>query len=198
MTQEANPAAVTTSDIRGTALIVLGVILILVFSSINHGLRDSLSIDELSALWRRPSWLSYFFFLTAATFGVYLISDVLAKVSKNRASLDSLPSPELPTTRFGRASPGANGSAIAEYWGKGKWIFKYARGTFQHYENIILRHMEAMLSRTSESRVQWFEGIGWAVCGGSLAGLCIIFTKAVVKITWLPGHPVSFSYHTPI
>lgn len=169
----------------------MGVILILVFSSINHGLRDSLTIDELSRLWRRPSWLSYFFFLTAATYGVYLISDVLAKVSKNRASFDSLPSPELPTARsFGRSSPGVNGSAVAKYWSKAKWIHRYAKAKHKHYENIILRYIEEKLSRASDARVQWFEGIGWAVCGGSLAGLCIIFTKAVVKITWLPGHPV--------
>lgn len=38
--------AVTTSDIRGTALIVFGVILIVVFSSINHGLRQDLPIEE--------------------------------------------------------------------------------------------------------------------------------------------------------
>lgn len=36
----------TTSDIRGTALIVFGVILIVVFSSINHGLKQELSVSE--------------------------------------------------------------------------------------------------------------------------------------------------------
>lgn len=38
--------AVTQSDIRGTGLIVLGVILIVIFSSINHGLKQELDIDE--------------------------------------------------------------------------------------------------------------------------------------------------------
>jgi hypothetical protein len=39
-------AAVTATDIRGTAVIILGVILILVFSSINHGLQQGLNIER--------------------------------------------------------------------------------------------------------------------------------------------------------
>ena len=38
--------AVTATDIRGTAVIVLGVILIMVFSSINHGLQQAISIER--------------------------------------------------------------------------------------------------------------------------------------------------------
>jgi hypothetical protein len=39
-------SAVTSTDIRGTAVIVLGVILIMVFSSINHGLQQAISIER--------------------------------------------------------------------------------------------------------------------------------------------------------
>lgn len=39
-------SAVTKSDINGTAVVVLGVILILIFSSINHGLQQSLPVDR--------------------------------------------------------------------------------------------------------------------------------------------------------
>lgn len=38
--------AVTATDIRGTAVIVMGVILIMVFSSINHGLQQSISLER--------------------------------------------------------------------------------------------------------------------------------------------------------
>jgi hypothetical protein len=38
--------AVTKTDINGTAVIILGVILILVFSSINHGLSQGLNIQR--------------------------------------------------------------------------------------------------------------------------------------------------------
>jgi hypothetical protein len=51
--------------------------------------------------------------------------------------------------------------------------------------------MEITFSRTDDARIIWLQGIGWAVAGGSLAGLCLVFTKAVVKIFYNPGHPVS-------
>jgi hypothetical protein len=52
--------------------------------------------------------------------------------------------------------------------------------------------MEITFSRTDDARIIWLQGIGWAVAGGSLAGLCLVFTKAVVKIFYNPGHPVSW------
>lgn len=36
-----------------------------------------------------------------------------------------------------------------------------------------------MLERTNDERVRYMQGIGWAVVGGSLAGGCLVFTKAV-------------------
>lgn len=50
--------------------------------------------------------------------------------------------------------------------------------------------MEVAFSRAGDARLIWLEGIGWAVAGGSLAGLCLVFTKAIVKIVGNPGHPV--------
>jgi hypothetical protein len=40
----------------------------------------------------------------------------------------------------------------------------------------------------------WLEGMAWAAAGGSLAGLCLVFTKGVVKIFFNRGHPVSLSW----
>ena len=47
-------SAVTATDIRGTAVIVLGVILIMVFSSINHGLQQSISMERYVPLGSSP------------------------------------------------------------------------------------------------------------------------------------------------
>lgn len=61
--------------------------------------------------------------------------------------------------------------------------------------------MEVTFSRTDDARLVWLEGIGWAVAGGSLAGLCLVFTKAIVKIFGNPGHPVSDThppFETPL
>jgi hypothetical protein len=53
----------------------------------------------------------------------------------------------------------------------------------------VVEKMES--TRASDARLLWLEGIAWAVAGGSLAGLCLVFTKAVVKLLANPGHPVS-------
>ncbi|BEI83663.1 hypothetical protein CcaverHIS002_0402670 [Cutaneotrichosporon cavernicola] len=166
---------VTQSDIRGTLFIVLGVILIVIFSSINHGLKQELTVDELSALWSRGSWLSYFFVLIFATWVVYLVGDLLHKVAKQRASFSPLPSPTM--GRGSRPLPALN-------------FFQRALAQWRGWESIVLGHLERLLQRTQDARVQWLEGIFFASCGGSLAGLCLVFTKAIVKIMWGDGHPL--------
>ncbi|KAL0250399.1 hypothetical protein I308_102572 [Cryptococcus tetragattii IND107] len=154
---------VTTSDIRGTAVIILGVILIIVFSSINHGLQQSLSIERLNSLWSRPAWLAYF------------IMSLLA----SRASFSPLASPslELPTSRSSSPNP-----LVKSY--------KKLTGIWGKFERFAVGKLEVVFQRTDDAKVTWLQGIGWAVAGGSLAGLCLVFTKAVVKIMWLPGHPL--------
>ncbi|WWD15965.1 hypothetical protein CI109_100389 [Kwoniella shandongensis] len=169
---------VTPTDIRGTAVIIVGVILIIVFSSINHGLIQSLDITRLNSLWTRGSWIAYFIFIILFTSFVYLLSNLLAAFLASRASFSPLPSPslELPTSR--PKSPNAI---------KG-FFQKIGRGQ-KKIESIALRRMESMFQRTDDARLIWLQGIGWAVTGGSLAGLCLVFTKAVVKLFGLAGHP---------
>ena len=171
--------AVTATDIRGTAVIVLGVILILVFSSINHGLSQSVTISELNGYWTRPSWLAYFVLLIIFTSSTYIVSNLLARLLASRASYSPLPSPnvELPTSRPRTPHP------ITAFFSR--WV-----AGWKSLENKVLTQLENVFVRTHDARIVWLQGIGWAVAGGSLAGVCLVFTKAVVKIFWLPGHPV--------
>lgn len=171
--------AVTSTDINGTAVIVLGVILILIFSSINHGLSQTIDIPTLNELWTRASWLAYYVFLILFTGTTYFISHLLAALLASRASYSPLPSP---TIQIGSRAP-APGNAVKVLAGK-VW------GSWKTFEGKVLRRMEGMFSRTEDSRLVWLQGIGWSVCGGSLAGLCLVFTKVIVKIFGLPGHPV--------
>lgn len=130
---------------------------------------------RLSALWSRGSWLSYFFVLVFATWAVYLVGDMLHKVAKQRASFSPLPSPVL--GRGSRPPLALN-------------FFQRVMAKWRSAESTILGHLERLLQRTDDARVSWMEGIFFASCGGSLAGLCLVFTKAIVKIMWGPGHPV--------
>ncbi|KAK8869760.1 hypothetical protein IAR55_000328 [Kwoniella newhampshirensis] len=169
---------VTPTDIRGTAVIIVGVILIIVFSSINHGLIQSLDIDRLNSLWTRGSWIAYFIFIILFTSFVYLLSNLLAAFLASRASFSPLPSPtlELPTSK--PKEPNAF---------KG-FFLRITKGR-KRIENFALRRMESLFQRTDDARLIWLQGIGWAVTGGSLAGLCLVFTKAAVKLFGLSGHP---------
>ena len=171
---------VTSTDIRGTVVIVLGVILILIFSSINHGLSQSISIDQLSTLWTRAAWLAYFSLLIVFTGTTYFVSHLLAALLASRASFSPLASPDsaFPTSRLKPVNP------MKAFWMK-TW------GRWKSFDVGVLKRAEKVFARTDDARIIWLQGIGWAVAGGSLAGVCLVFTKAVVKIFWLPGHPVS-------
>lgn len=170
---------VTTSDIRGTAVIILGVILIIVFSSINHGLQQSLSIERLNSLWSRPAWLAYFIVVVLFTASAYIVSLLLQSLLSSRASFSPLASPslELPVSRSSSPNPFVK-------------TYRKLTGNWGKFERFAVGKLEVIFQRTDDVKVTWLQGIGWAVAGGSLAGLCLVFTKAVVKIMWLPGHPV--------
>nr|XP_018263783.1 uncharacterized protein I303_03656 [Kwoniella dejecticola CBS 10117]OBR85941.1 hypothetical protein I303_03656 [Kwoniella dejecticola CBS 10117] len=170
---------VTPTDIQGTIIIILGVILIIIFSSINHGLTQSLDVERLNSLWSRAAWLFYFLFIVLFTASTYLVSSLFASVLASRASFSPLPSPtlELPTSR--PRSP----NAIMGFFGR---ISK----TNKKLESAAVRRLEVWFGRTDDARLTWLQGMGWAVTGGSLAGLCLVFTKAAVKLFGLPGHPL--------
>jgi len=124
--------------------------------------------------------------LLAATFGTYVVADLLDKVLRSRASFSPLPSPTmgLPTSR--RPPPESRFAGC-----KRPFVAIYTR--WKAAENYTLTKLERVLARSDDTRVMWLEGVSWAVAGGSLAGLCLVFTKGVVKIFFLPGHPVSLT-----
>ncbi|ODO11605.1 hypothetical protein I350_00387 [Cryptococcus amylolentus CBS 6273] len=170
---------VTATDIRGTAVIIIGVILIIVFSSINHGLIQSLPIERLNFLWSRGAWIAYFIFIILFTASTYIVSSLFKTLLRSRASFSPLPSPslELPTSR----SPSSPNFIVKFY--------QTIKGTWERFERMAVGRLEILFQRTGDERVVWLQGIGWGVAGGSLAGLCLVFTKAAVKMMGLPGHP---------
>ena len=56
---------------------------------------------------------------------------------------------------------------------------KIAWAKWRSVREMVLARMERMFERTDDARLRYMQGIGWAVCGGSLAGGCLVFTKAV-------------------
>lgn len=54
-----------------------------------------------------------------------------------------------------------------------------------HIESGLLwvkQKLEAWTAAQDDTQIAWTLGIGWACCGGGLAGMCLVFAKAAVKL----------------
>lgn len=158
---------VTSTDIYGTIIIVFGVIGIVLFGSINSGLSSDMNVTRLNRLWGRGGWLSFFFIMTAALVIVYIWVSQLDAILANRADITSVPfSGERGSRQQGRSRTGPMlyiATLHAKYTGILEWLYdKLERWTSTH----------------SDKQIAWTLGIGWACCGGGLAGGTLVFAKA--------------------
>ncbi|OCH88999.1 hypothetical protein OBBRIDRAFT_794662 [Obba rivulosa] len=156
---------VTNYDIYGTIVVILGVIGIVAFGSINSGLGEETNAKHLTYLWTRGNWLAFFFFMSAALILLSIFTSQLDRVLAARAELvpESELSPKLGSTMQ----------------------VGYVRRAFAAWDNTMawLRDkLEVWTATHDDKRIAWTLGIGWACCGGGLAGGCLVFAKAAVKL----------------
>ncbi|QRW21478.1 Magnesium transporter NIPA [Rhizoctonia solani] len=153
------------TDIYGTVVVVLGVCGIVAFGSINSGLESDMDIARLSALWGRGGWLLFFILMSTALTIVFFCTSILDAVLSARSDLSALPAGSAanrqpaPTTVIGKA----RFKCISwEYW--------------------LRDLLERWTASRDDNMLAWTLGIGWACVGGGLAGGCLVFAKAVVKL----------------
>lgn len=104
----------------------------------------------------------------------YEITRLLARLLKSRESLS-------PTGEFDPSLPPATGGGRSRAASQ-NLVVKVLKGLWARWRGVrgaALARLERMLERTNDERVRYMQGIGWAVVGGSLAGGCLVFTKAV-------------------
>ncbi|KAF8608747.1 hypothetical protein BDV93DRAFT_518811 [Ceratobasidium sp. AG-I] len=152
------------NDIYGTVVVVLGVCGIVAFGSINSGLESEVDIDRLSALWGRSGWLIFFILMSTAITIVFFCTSILDAVLAARSDLSALPG--------GAASrqPQATG------------VIGKARMRCISWEGALRNLLERWTASRDDNLLAWTLGIGWACVGGSLAGGCLVFAKACVKL----------------
>ena len=46
----------------------------------------------------------------------------------------------------------------------------------------VKQKLEGWTAAQDDTQIAWTLGIGWACCGGGLAGMCLVFAKAAVKL----------------
>ncbi|CAE6430684.1 unnamed protein product [Rhizoctonia solani] len=153
------------TDIYGTVVVVLGVCGIVAFGSINSGLENDMDITRLSTLWSRGGWLLFFILMSTALTIVFFCTSILDAVLAARSDLSALPTgaaasrQPAPTTVIGKA--------------RVKCI------SWEHWLRDLL---ERWTASRDDNMLAWTLGIGWACVGGGLAGGCLVFAKAVVKL----------------
>ncbi|KAK7053313.1 hypothetical protein VNI00_003939 [Paramarasmius palmivorus] len=161
---------VTSTDIYGTIIVVLGVIGIVAFGSINSGLASETDVRHLTFLWRRGGWLAYFFIMSFALLLVLLFISKLDAVLTARSDISAVPFSGYPTSTRGQPSPSGKGlfATLKEIWGS--------------ISNKISQWLEVWTAPKDDKTLAWTLGIGWAAAGGGLAGGTLVFAKATVKL----------------
>lgn len=166
---------VTRTDIYGTIIVILGVVGIVAFGSINSGLTTDIDAARLSILWSRLGWLGYFFTMSLAlTLLLVFITRLEAVLgarneitlgSENNSSQNLLTNPSI--------------------WGSLGIIGRIVQATQFYWRKAMIwvtEKLEVWTAPKPDKQVAWTLGIGWACCGGALAGGCLVFAKASVKI----------------
>lgn len=155
---------------QGTVIVIVGVIGIVAFGSINSGLGTETDAAHLTHLWTRANWLLYFFCMAFALIFVYIFVSQLDIVLAVRSDITSTPS-----------------AAYAGSLGLGRGLNVGAKGvTFgarlmMRWEKLMMavrERLEVWTASHDDKRVAWTLGIGWACCGGGLAGGTLVFAKA--------------------
>ncbi|KAI4528556.1 hypothetical protein K525DRAFT_260141 [Schizophyllum commune Loenen D] len=152
---------------QGTVTIILGVIGIVAFGSINSGLAEGTDVDSLTHLWRRGGWLGYFFVMAISLIFHLICTDRLDRllVSRNEISTSPRPPPTNPN----------GGNVIVR-------AFRSVMAFWTYIMTMLTYYLEVWTATKDDKLIAWTLGIGWACAGGGLAGLCLVFAKATVKL----------------
>ncbi|KAG6832624.1 hypothetical protein H0H92_014460 [Tricholoma furcatifolium] len=170
----------------GTIIVILGVIGIVAFGSINSGLSSQTDVTHITYLWRRGGWLGFFFFMAFALLSLLVFAERLDAVLASRADLSTPTQNDTPL-----AAPTGN-ARIAKSPGWFDRLISLARTILAILRAIraawaslmvwVTASLETWTAPQDDKQVAWTLGIAWACCGGGLAGLCLVFAKATVKL----------------
>lgn len=143
---------------------VLGVIGIVAFGAINSGLSSETDVVHLTYLWRRGGWLGFFFCMSFALIFLMIFTSSLDAVLSARSDLSSEPFSGISARRGARTPQTGFFGKVKEAW--------------QDTMGWVMEKLEVWTAPKDDKTVAWTLGIGWACCGGGLAGGTLVFAKA--------------------
>jgi len=149
--------------LQGTIIVVVGVIGIVAFGGINSGLSSETDVQHLTALWRRGGWLFFFLCMAVALILVFIFTSSLDAVLAARSDITSEPFSGMSA----RKSHVPRTTLLGMIKDKWTWWMLWVK-----------EKLEVWTAPQDDKRIAWVLGIGWACCGGGLAGGCLVFAKA--------------------
>ncbi|PBK74449.1 hypothetical protein ARMSODRAFT_952094 [Armillaria solidipes] len=156
---------VTSTDIYGTIVVVIGVIGIVAFGSINSGLATETDVEHLTQLWRRGGWLGFFFVMSSALILLLYFTSKLDELLGTRGDI-----------------VGDSDNPVVTRGGQGSSFVSAARRVWAFLQRHVTDWLELWTAPKDDKTIAWTLGIGWACCGGGLAGGTLVFAKATVKL----------------
>jgi hypothetical protein len=158
--------------------VIIGVIGIVAFGSINTGLATETDVAHLTYLWCRARWLGYFFFMSISLILLLIFTSSLDAVLTARSDLEVEPTTSTTARRTVWLRTGYLGKAVASWENAMKWVRE---------------RLEMWTAAKGDKQIAWTLGIGWACCGGGLAGGCLVFAKAMSVFSCPKRIPTSIS-----
>lgn len=156
---------------------IVGVIGIVAFGSINSGLATETDAAHLSHLWRRGGWLGFFFFMAFSLALLLLFTSKLDALLASRSEINAAPFSGIAIPPTTTAGPRREGQELS-LWQKVAGIGSTLRGYWDSAMVKVGEWLELWTASKDDKQIAWTLGIGWACCGGGLAGGCLVFAKA--------------------
>lgn len=176
---------------QGTIIVILGVIGIVAFGSINSGLSSQTDVAHITYLWRRAGWLGFFFFMSGALVVLLVFVERLDAVLTSRSDLSTpVAVRDIPLTSRDTLPNGNSRIRAANSGRRRESTFFHSlvsavrtlRATWASLMVWVTGRLEVWTAPQDDKQVAWTLGILWACCGGDLAGGTLVFAKAIVKL----------------
>jgi hypothetical protein len=162
---------------QGTIVVILGVIGIVAFGSINSGLGTETDVEHITYLWRRGGWLGFFFMMAISLLLLSIFTSKLDGILSDRGDISS-----VPFAGMGARAVNDPRSAVRRNRENTHVVIRAFMTVKTTWDAVMLRIVEILEHWTAakdDMTIAWTLGIGWACCGGGLAGGCLVFAKAM-------------------
>lgn len=126
-----------------------------------------MDLPRLKQLWGRANWIVYFVLMSLALTLVFNFVSQLDAVLSARSDLSAEPFAASGGGRNRRNDAGA----------KLGWLARVRSGHTSALTWLRVK-LEVWTAAKHDKALAWTLGIGWACCGGGLAGGCLVFAKA--------------------